>query len=626
MDQRYHRGKLILIVCTFCFCLLTAYSFGRFETNFFEMEMEKSQEELKKSAEVEAKFVQNRYENMIVSLEALAENLQDFSLSQEEEVLRQLSFLAEVGRFSYVGVSDQEGNIIDSAGQKANIQGRDYFQEAMAGKTVISDVMESKVRGGKAIQVMALPIMEHDGPRGIVFGILNIDSMDEILEGETGSDIDIQIIDSQGNYILRKKKGPFAKKNAWDEFEEYEFIEGNEEEIRENIKAQKAGNLIFKMGEEEQFGYYMPMGLRGYYICSIVNGEKLRQWQKQVNAEASQMMLLMTAAFFTLGIGLYLYNKKVQEELRRSHAEAVSSKEMMGIAIKESSQVVFEYSIQTGILKKKAGVSFPLFSGSGTEAKVKAVLDRGILAEESVPVFLELFETIKTEESVEGIFKAEEDGCVKWYRILMKNIYDENHDLLNTVGIVDDVTEKKVQEELLEIGEKEKKALQKQAERDGLTQLYNAAAVKAKVQELLEHADPYSDCHLFVLLDLDNFKQINDTFGHQYGDQVLREVADVLKKTFRRDDILGRLGGDEFVFLLRSVPNFQVMEPIFEKLCRQLQKTYTKDGKSVTISASLGAACAPGQGSTFTELYSKSDQALYEVKNQLKNGYRLYGN
>ena len=66
MDQRYHRGKLILIVCTFCFCLLTAYSFGRFETNFFEMEMEKSQEELKKSAEVEAKFVQNRYENMIV--------------------------------------------------------------------------------------------------------------------------------------------------------------------------------------------------------------------------------------------------------------------------------------------------------------------------------------------------------------------------------------------------------------------------------------------------------------------------------------------------------------------------------------------------------------------------------
>ena len=148
MDQRYHRGKLILIVCTFCFCLLTAYSFGRFETNFFEMEMEKSQEELKKSAEVEAKFVQNRYENMIVSLEALAENLQDFSLLQEEEVLGELSFLAEVGRFSYVGVSDQEGNIIDSAGQKANIQGRDYFQEAMAGKTVIlrCDGIESQRR------------------------------------------------------------------------------------------------------------------------------------------------------------------------------------------------------------------------------------------------------------------------------------------------------------------------------------------------------------------------------------------------------------------------------------------------------------------------------------------------
>lgn len=66
-----------------------------------------------------------------------------------------------------------------------------------------------------------------------------------------------------------------------------------------------------------------------------------------------------------------------------------------------------------------------------------------------------------------------------------------------------------------------------------------------------------------MLMDLDDFKQINDTFGHQYGDQVLKEVADILRKKFRRDDILGRLGGDEFTALLLNATGFEVMEPVF---------------------------------------------------------------
>lgn len=301
MNEKYHRGKLILILIlsALCFCLLTAYAFGTFERSFLKMELEKNQEELKKAAELEAKFVQNRYETMILSLEALAENMQGLSVSRKDEILMQLTLLAEVGYFNYVGISSQEGDIIDSAGQTANIKERDYFQEAMAGKTVISDVMESRVRGGEPIQVIALPIMSSGGPKGIVFGILNIDSMDKIMEGETGSDIDIQIIDSQGNYILRKQSGdrPSANRNAWDEFKEYEFIEGSQEKIRSDIEGQKVGNIIFKLRDEEKFGYYMPLGFRGYYICSIASGENLRQWQKQINAEASSMMLKLTAAF-----------------------------------------------------------------------------------------------------------------------------------------------------------------------------------------------------------------------------------------------------------------------------------------------------------------------------------------
>ena len=129
-----------------------------------------------------------------------------------------------------------------------------------------------------------------------------------------------------------------------------------------------------------------------------------------------------------------------------------------------------------------------------------------------------------------------------------------------------------MQEELLQEGQKENQNLKERAEKDGLTGLYNAATVKIKVQEFLASSRGKEGTHLFVLLDLDNFKQINDTFGHQYGDQVLKDVADTLRKKFKRDDILGRLGGDEFAALLINATGFEVMEPVFRELCAALKK------------------------------------------------------
>ena len=135
-----------------------------------------------------------------------------------------------------------------------------------------------------------------------------------------------------------------------------------------------------------------------------------------------------------------------------------------------------------------------------------------------------------------------------------------------------------------------------------------------KIHEALLSLREKEGGYLLLLMDIDNFKQINDTFGHRFGDQVLKEVSHTLQKKFRRDDILGRLGGDEFVVLLTNAAEYEVMEPVFSDLCKKLKKTYMKDGKSVTISASFGIVEAPKYGKTFHDLYEKSDRMLYEVK------------
>lgn len=235
-----------------------------------------------------------------------------------------------------------------------------------------------------------------------------------------------------------------------------------------------------------------------------------------------------------------------------------------------------------------------------------------------------MFARIKDESSIEKMIKVQKENNSYWFEVKIKSIYDENNKIINTVGVVDDITDIKLQEELLEVGNKEKLELKKRAERDGLTGLYNVAALNTKVSEVLNHRNQNPGLHLFVLIDLDNFKEINDNFGHQYGDKVLTEVAQILRNMFRRDDIVARLGGDEFVVFLVNAASYEVMKPLFQRLCDKLSRTYTQNDISVKISASLGISVAPEQGTTFKELYKKSDMALYQVKKQSKNGFKNY--
>lgn len=177
-----------------------------------------------------------------------------------------------------------------------------------------------------------------------------------------------------------------------------------------------------------------------------------------------------------------------------------------------------------------------------------------------------------------------------------------------------------------DIDEKKRKEikLKEQAEKDGLTGLYNAVTTRSKIDKILLSADLFEEKQVFVLFDLDNFKKINDTFGHAWGDQVLIDIANVLKSRLRGSDIIGRLGGDEFALLLCNLKEEQYIEELIKSLIQSLTKTYTQGDVSVTVSVSAGIVIAPYDGITFEELYKKADIALYQVKKNGKNGYRRY--
>lgn len=164
--------------------------------------------------------------------------------------------------------------------------------------------------------------------------------------------------------------------------------------------------------------------------------------------------------------------------------------------------------------------------------------------------------------------------------------------------------------------------LEQQAVFDALTQVYNRSAGIRKISTALETMQP-EDISAFLILDLDNFKQVNDCLGHMMGDQVLIEVARIMKTHFRNYDVICRLGGDEFIIFIQKIP-LEALDKIVRSFLRKLVLTYSSEGKEVTVSASVGAALAPINGTDFSQLYEKADSALYQVKNSSKNDYMLY--
>ncbi|MCQ2612703.1 MAG: diguanylate cyclase [Treponemataceae bacterium] len=170
------------------------------------------------------------------------------------------------------------------------------------------------------------------------------------------------------------------------------------------------------------------------------------------------------------------------------------------------------------------------------------------------------------------------------------------------------------------------RALKEGAEKDSLTQLYNRATTQHKIDyELGVAADNDQNCVLFMI-DLDDFKTVNDNYGHLYGDAVLCEITSRIKSVFRETDVIGRVGGDEFAVFLRNVPSLEFVESKADALCSVMQKPMTFDTEDRSVSGSVGIALSPKHGNTFKNLYECADEALYQAKDAGKNCFVVFRN
>ncbi|MFT5661387.1 MAG: diguanylate cyclase (GGDEF)-like protein [Sulfurimonas sp.] len=161
---------------------------------------------------------------------------------------------------------------------------------------------------------------------------------------------------------------------------------------------------------------------------------------------------------------------------------------------------------------------------------------------------------------------------------------------------------------------------------DFLTELPNRKAFNSKLETLMKK-NVSSDKHKFCLffIDLDGFKTVNDTFGHDVGDKLLIKLSKLMKETIRNNDFIARLAGDEFVLLLDNVTDKIIVQHIAHKLLNITKKQIVlENGKKIAISFSIGILMNPAKGLDTSTILSMADRAMYEVKDNGKNSYMFF--
>lgn len=200
----------------------------------------------------------------------------------------------------------------------------------------------------------------------------------------------------------------------------------------------------------------------------------------------------------------------------------------------------------------------------------------------------------------------------QWCRVLYRAVCDEDGGPLMAVGKIANIS----------LFKKEIEQLSHESKTDSMTGAYNKIATKKMIDSYIEKNN--DGAHMLLLIDVDDFKKVNDTYGHQCGDEILTYVIKNLRDTYVSGEVIGRVGGDEFVVFIGEVKDKAQLIEKAQELKELLHLPYKAGDRTVPVSASVGVAMYPEGGSCYEELLYNADNALYEVKATKKGNFAIY--
>lgn len=302
---------------------------------------------------------------------------------------------------------------------------------------------------------------------------------------------------------------------------------------------------------------------------------------------------------------------KMEQEALRSKLQKYE------IILTQTENVLFEWDVKEDRIEFSETWNRLFKYPPAFQSLKKIMHDGDYFHPDDFPLFMDKMAKLRNRSNYEvaDVRISVAGGHYIWCRFRATAIRDTKGNLEKIYGVILKIDEEKRAEE----------HLQTQADRDGLTKLLNKKAARKRSEEYLSRIADGAPCALMII-DLDNFKHVNDHYGHLFGDTVLMRVSKEISKLFRDQDIVARIGGDEFMVLMRGINDRMILENRCLRLLNVLTGLFRNGDQKLPIGCSIGIAVSPENGVAYYDLFNKADQALYQVKSKGKNSFAFYEN
>ena len=541
--------------------------------------------------------------NTLKGISGLVEQIvPEYTEDSLNEYLDQLNLQNRDYMIEYLSLKELERRLRD---QQAAERDWTLFRKIEQGTGVVSDIWDWKKAGNQSVFTVAEPVWKN----GKVIGVLQtrlepLTITEQVPEASAFTRSSTLIVRRDGTILASENhnRGDISTGNLFVSVKTAGITDEVVRQMEECFYGDGSDSFMFEGKGDFYYFSWDYLGYNEWYIVNFVRSPDVAIHYENILKELIYASLFLIGLTAVLGGGIVVlflhYRRSLDFETKK-----------YGLLAEFSDTALFEYDRRKDILEFTNNARRILMLD---ELRISHVMGKktrtDLFLQEDRKVMEDMLRS-RTGSWEDNIQYAELrlksiSGEYHWFGCHYKTITSDTGTVVKVVGKLADISRQRSREQ----------ELREQAMRDVLTGIYNKAG-----ERLIDRMVKEKGQGLFLMLDLNDFKSINDTMGHAAGDAILTELGRVLKGNCRENDIVARIGGDEFVMFLPGVFDRQTGKRKIGEIQESLRTVRISTWGIRGIKASIGAALCPEDGMDYGTLYKAADEAMYQAKEQSKN-------
>lgn len=608
---RPRRWIVAAAVCLVLFCLTVVLAFVRYRERLDREFNSLVAQNLTAYAESQQREVEANISDVSGTLEAIATLAGTQALGDPEQWLPGYLEVLSQGqsRYSvtYLSVAQLTENL-----KEPGVLASDWevYDRLAAGETVVSEVRLSQRLGQRHYFSIAIPVVRGGEVVGVLRSLMEGELLIRTLQtGYLRQSINSCLVKGDGAVILANDGAAIGSGNLYTQLPGRGVTQGQLDQLRAAMASGRSATIPVQLdGRIDGFLSITSLGYNDWHILNFAQASDVAGYAQAILHETiavAVMLVLCTAAAGLFFFWLLRRQERVLEREQRRYAMLANF----------SDTVLFEYDLREDTLSFTSNAANLLPLRELRVDQVQSRLGSTILMHpDDRWRLIELMEHMPSSGGpvVEELRLRGVDGEYFWCQCQYQVVFDERrHTPSMLIGKLMDIDAQKQKEQ----------GLIEKSQIDALTGLENKSAIETHIAQRLQEAD---FAGYLMMIDIDDFKRLNDQYGHMMGDQVLARIGQVIRLTFRETDLVGRVGGDEFMALIRTQNGPAAVAKKAQALMAEIAALAMPPAGELGISCSIGVAAFPQNGRDYASLYRAADQAMYQAKKRGKNGYSFH--